>query len=824
MQAESVKPSVSAETYVGVFLIALATLAYELVLTRIFSVTLWYHFAFLAISLAMFGMTVGSLLIYLFPKFFSQEKTQPLMALSAALFAATMPVALLTHSAVPILVDYAFVSSAPGLFAILINCISLAVPFVMGGVCISLALTRFPNQVGKLYACDLIGAAIACFVVVRQLEVTDGPSTILLAATIAAVAAILFAGKDKTSCVRKFSIATCVCLGLLTLLNVALPILQQPSFFRLVWIKGTLAPKPAYEKWNSFSDVRVLGDEQHPYFPWGWGLDPKFITGRVAGSLTEQIDAGAGTAITNFHGDFKEVEYLKYDATNIVHSYKHNANVLVIGVGGGRDVLSALAFGQKSVLGIELNNHILDALTGRFADFAGHLERYKNVRLFNDEARSFITRLNEKFDIIEISLIDTWATTASGAFALAENALYTTEGFDIFLKHLNPDGVLSVSRWYAEYEPVEIYRLLALASASLENIGIKDPRAHLVLVRFKQPNMGSQGMGIGTLLISKAPFTAADLVAISDRAQKLGLQVTLAPTAAMDPNLVKAVSHVEIALQDGTEVNLSPPSDNSPYFFQWAKPSSMINPRFWLQLGSGAHPMQGLAILAALMVILSALLAGCVFLPLIAKGKQPLENKSFVPLCAYFLCIGNGFMFLELSQMQRLTVLLGHPTYGLTVVLFTMLLFSGLGSFFTGMLDKVPLLNKPSFRLALTGVLVILAGVFTEMLLTRYAGSPSPVRIAVAIGLLAPPAFFAGTAFPTGIKLAAAAAAEDLMPWLWGVNGAASVLASVVAVGTSICLGISYTYGLACLFYFAAAIASIASQRKPDPASPAVAQ
>jgi hypothetical protein len=290
---------------------------------------------------------------------------------------------------------------------------------------------------------------------------------------------------------------------------------KEKSVFRIQYSKGGRPDTPPlYEKWNSYSRVRVTGDPRLELPTLGWGLSPAMPRlGRLR-QLQLDIDSNAGTLMTGYNGDLRTVEHLKYDVTNIGYYLRGDRNVLIIGAGGGRDVLSALAFGARSVTAVDINKDIIRTVNHRFGDFTGHLDRDPRVRFVNDEARSFVARSTDQFGTIQISLIDTWAATAAGAFVLSENSLYTVEAWTTFLRHLADDGLLSVSRWYFRDRPAEMYRTTTLAVEALRAIGVADPRSHIAVVRNMRPANASPWDtpdGVGTILVSRRPFTSAEL-------------------------------------------------------------------------------------------------------------------------------------------------------------------------------------------------------------------------------------------------------------------------------------------------------------------------
>ena len=256
------------------------------------------------------------------------------------------------------------------------------------------------------------------------------------------------------------------------------------------------------------------------------------------------IDAAASTVLTDYRGDLKNVDYLRHDLVNFAHHLRPNADVLVVGAGGGRDILSALVFDQKSVTAVEINGNTIAAVNGPFGDFTGHLDRDPRVKFVNDEARSYVGRTESRFDIIQISMIDTWAATSAGAYVLAENSLYTVEAWTNFLSHLTPRGILAVSRWYFRDRPGEVYRMTSLAAAALKELGVPDPRGHILIVRNMGRNAegGSEPDGVGTMLVSREPLSNSDVPTAERVAGEMGFEVVLTPTASIDPAFEKLAS------------------------------------------------------------------------------------------------------------------------------------------------------------------------------------------------------------------------------------------------------------------------------------------
>jgi predicted membrane-bound spermidine synthase len=782
------QPVATKHTYAGLFLITQATLMYEILLTRIFSVTMWYHFAFMAISIAMFGMTAGAVLVYFFPEYFKQERTNDHLGLFSLLFAVSTIISFWIDLRIP------FLTNSP-LRMVSFTYLVTAIPFLFSGICVSLALTRFPLQVSKLYAADLAGAAFGCIALIYSLHITDGPTTVLILTFLTALGSFLFLMRADNRWFRRFAAICCVVLAVLTGANFFLE-RQGSGLFKLRWAKGSVESEPLYERWNSYSRVRVIEDPG-PGRIFGWGLSPILSPVQSVKELKLDIDASAATVLTEFHGDLNSVDFLRYDVTNMVHYIRPGSRVLVIGAGGGRDVLSALVFGQDSIVGVEMNNDILKAVNERFGDFTGHLSRNPKVTFVNEEARSYVAAQREKFGIIQASLIDTYAATAAGAFVLSENSLYTVEAWKMFLEHLEPDGILTFSRWYFP-RPGQVYRLTSIASAALLELGIKHPRDHIVVVVGGQ----SQSIPMGTILVSKKPFSKKDLDAIKDVARKMHFHIALSPRFSLDPIFAAIASGANSsALSETLRMDISPPTDDRPFFFYMQK----MKDAFTTDL-----PEQGvdaLFVLGTLMVLVFVLTLLCIFVPLFLKARHDDRTGSW-PLILYFAAIGFGFLLIEISQMQRLIIFLGHPTYSLSVVLFALLLSSGLGSYLTRNIEPARL-NQDAFRrfMFLLAALVLL-GVITPNIPRFFQGFSNSVRILIAIILLFPAGIFMGMAFPIGMKLVSDEG-DSMKPWLWGINGATSVCASVLAVVIALSFGISATFWCGVAFYVVASIALV---------------
>jgi hypothetical protein len=747
-------------TYAGLFLTTLSLLQLELFLTRIFSVTMWYHFAFMAISLAMFGLAAGAILVEVLNK----RDSEVTLAHTGLAFALTSAACFIIQLYIPADPETELAWTALAFTLI-------AIPFVFGGMVVCIALTRFPGYTESLYAADLAGSAAGCILTIPILNHIHAPTAVILNAGVAALAAAAFSWPLRGK-IRWIASASCVALLIAAAFN------QSAKLVDIRWLKGGKNWHDGiYEKWNALSRIYVRETGQEPF---GWGMSPEYQPTRKLDQLYLNIDSGAATVITKFDGDLGALEHLKYDVTALAHYLRNSTSVLVIGVGGGRDILTSLVFGQRHVTGVEINPDILDVLTGRFADYAGSLQRNPAVTFVHDEARSYVARAPEQYGIIQASLIDTWAATSAGAYVLTENGLYTKEAWMTFLDHLTPDGILTMSRWYYEAQPAETLRLTALATRSLMDMGVADPRQHIMIVR-KQDSSETGQYSVATILVAKEPFSEADIDRIVKISKDMKFLPVLTPHFAERPEFEAASTRGQYEqLMRSYPLNIEAPTDDSPFFFHMLRPRDLLNPSTFQ--GMNQLNLKAVRILGRLLGIVTLLTAAAIIAPLLLRRR--VRETHSARLMIYFAAIGLAFMMVEIGQLERLIVFLGHPIYGLTVVLFVLLIASSCGSFYSYRMSKWFWLLP----------VVLAAFILVSPSLTHSLTAASvPIRIAVSALLLFPSGFFMGMAFPLGIKRALSTHEGAPTAWYWGINGAFSVVSSVLAVIVAVFWGVTMT-------------------------------
>lgn len=786
----------------GVFLITFSSLLFQILQTRIMSVISWYYLAFFAISVAMLGMTVGAVWVYLRREHFQPALLPITLSNFALLTALSMPASM-------ILVFCLITSPALSLTTVVSWALLLtfmAMPYVFAGVVVSLALTRSPFPIGQVYGVDLLGAALGCVSALVLLNLVDGPSAVILAGAISGVSSWAFAASASAEdrqllqskpWWRKPATAVAALLAL-ALFNALSPVGFSPILVKnYVDFSGKYGH---FEKWNSYSRVRV--SRPRMMFPELWGPSPKLPANTLVPEVVIGIDGLADTTeMFHYDGTSNSNAFLQYDLAHLAYHLPGIHKSAVIGIGGGQDILAAHLFGVTDITGVELNPIIVNLYTRDplYSNFA-NLKALPNLKLHVDDARSWFASTNERFDLEQMTVIDTWAATGTGAFSLSENGLYTLEGWRAFLKTLNKDGIFTVSRWYGPGEVDETGRMVGLATAALFDAGVKDARPHLFV---------AANYRLATLVLSKSPFTAEQLRILHEAVREGEFSELLSPDRPSDTMLLRQIveSHDPVSLNrvlDSTYLDLTVPTDERPFFFNQLRIFDL--PGLVTVLRNGRSGVNGvwkgnlIASTVLVMILFLSLIAviATILVPLRSAARQcsrPLALAGSL----YFSLIGMGFMLAEIALLQYFSVYLGHPTYSLGVCLFSLILASGLGSLTSDWLK----LNSRAKLLAWGGLVVASLAVMQWILPSIFQATTNRerlVRIGISLATILPLGFLLGFAFPTGMRLVSAIDTQPT-PWFWGINGATGVLASVLGVIFSMSFGINVTMLIAAACY-----------------------
>ena len=755
----------------GLGLTSFATLLLELALTRLFSVVLFYHFAFLAISIALLGLGAGGVFAYLLKDRLAMFDTRMLAARLCMVNSVVVVVVLEIVLHVPVALEVSW----KNFLRLTVLYLAAAVPFFLTGLLFSVVFAREAPRIPRLYGADLCGGALACLAVVPLLNWLGGPNAIVVAGVALAIAGMIWA---ESRSARRNSGVFALALAALTAAN------YSGRLIDVVYAKGMFRD-PAwveFARWNALSRVEV--DKQ----------------GQAKAVV---IDADASTYIMNadvsrWH-DTDWEKALMSAPPALANVLRPHGEFAIIGPGGGVDVLRAVANGSPSVTGIEINPIIATTIMrGRYADYSQHLYERPDVHIHVTDGRSFLRSTPQHFDVVQMTLVDTWASTAAGAFALSENNLYTVEAFQEYFEHLKPDGMIAITRWEFRH-PREALRVVAVAMDALHCLGVPDPSRNFIVA--SQGELNADGIPV-VVLAKKTPFTPEEenaVVGHCDRYAELD-PLYLPSHPAQNPFSDLIAGNDPYAFARNYAYNVSPVNDNAPFFFFTLKPSQILGEK---GLREGIDWKVNLGVLVLLLVLVISFCAVLVFLilPLALKGRRGGKpRQSPLPLL-YFVAVGLGYILVEIAFIQRFVLFLGHPTYALTVVIFLLMLSSGAGSLFSR--AWLPRVEQGWLPLALVIATLLVYVFLLPSRLAEFVGLAFEYRLVVSGVLLIPLGFVMGMPFPTGLRALAAApvpefpaSSDNAVEWAWAMNAAASVLGSVLAMVIAIQFGLTAT--LAC--------------------------
>jgi len=763
----------------GIGLSSFAALLLELALTRLFSVVLFYHFAFLAISIALLGLGAGGVFAYLKKTWLTRFETGNLAAWLSVANALLIPFVLDVVLRTPVSLEL----SQSNFLRLTVIYIASAIPFFLTGLQFSIIFARESGHIPRLYGADLCGGALACLGIVPLLNFLGGPNTILFAALIAAVAGSVWA---TTADVRRVT---------LTLASVLLGLIAANHSGRLldvVYAKGAFRDPTMVEfaRWNAISRVEV--DRQD---------NAKVIV----------IDADANTFIMN--SDPKNWQNTSWQK-NLMSAPPALVNVLrphgeyaIIGPGGGVDVLRAVANGSPDVTGIEINPIIANTIMrDRYADYSYHLYQRPEVHIHVTDGRSFVRNAKQSFDVVQMTLVDTWASTAAGAFALSENSLYTVEAFQEYFAHLKPDGMIAITRWEFQ-QPREALRVVSVAMEALHRLGVENPAKNFIVV--SEGDLDEDGLPV-VVLAKKSAFSQQEENAIEQHLNRYPNLVALyRPSDAGDnPFSSLIASNNPSAFARQYAYNVAPVNDNAPFFFFTLKLGQILRPQS-LQLGIDWKVNLGVAVLGMVLIISVIAVVAFLVIPLALRQRRRERWERLL----YFVAVGLGYIMVEIAFIQRFVLFLGHPTYALTVVVFLLLLSSGAGS----LASRRWLGQASSAWLPLTiivAALLLYVFILTG-LLNALVGLAFIAKLLVSAALLVPLGFAMGMPFPTGLRALSLVsvdipesrsnhAGENTVEWAWAMNAASSVLGSVLAMVIAIQFGLNITLACGAGAYLAA--------------------
>ncbi len=822
--------------FLSVALLAGSIIAYEITLVRLFSIAQWHHFAHMIISLALLGFGASGTAISLTQRWLmgNQWKSDEIerrfhnaYTICGLLYSISVVGCFVLHQYVPFN-PLMLVWQPSQVLSIFVLYLILSLPFFFGAACIGLALLRFAGNVNRLYFFDLFGSGIGALGIIVTMYLIP-PAQYLTLISAVGFCAVLIANWEswKTRKWRRIVPISGLAAAFIGYL-----------LFNPVSIK--ISPYKGLSSTLNFPDAQVLNERHSPLgvlhvvrseliraVP-GLSLNARQPVQPQLGIFT---DADGMTAITDFRGDLSKLGYLGDTTSALAYHLIEPPRVLVLGAGGGGDVLNALYHGAVSVDAVELNPQVFELVAKEHKDFAGDIYAPDSpypVQVHVAEARGFVRAATKQYDLIQIALLDSVSASAAGTHALSESYLYTVEAFTDLYQHLTPGGIISITRWL-KTPPRDMIRLFGTAVVALEQSDGAVPAQQLAMIR---------GWRTGTLLIKKGTFNAADRAAVQNFCRERSFDLAYYPqmpeveanryNQLTEPIFFRAAQAIlsddREQFYEGYPFNIRPTTDNRPYFFQFLRFDSLV--QMVRTVGRSAIPFIEWGYLLLIATLIQAVLAGVVLIliPLFFLRREDTSaithNSRFTnwQVFVYFLSLGVGFMFIEMSFIQKFLLLLANPTYAVAVVLCAFLLFAGLGSLFSLKLRAIKKLRQPPIAVAI-GMLSVIALVYLQLLppiFHRFLASSDTLKIAVSIGLIAPLAFFMGMPFPLGIDRLQRHH-PHLIAWAWGINGYASVVSAILATCLAIAFGFNVVILLAVGIYLIGGCVHLQMDREITP-------
>lgn len=800
----------------SVGLLSGASLAFEVLIMRLLSIVQWHHFAYMVISLALLGFGASGTFLSLTRRWLSERFTGA-YAINACLFGVAIPVSFALAQRIPFNSLELVWEPRQTLYLSALYLL-LAVPFFCVANAIGLALYRFSDRIDRIYRADLLGAGVGAAAVIGLLFLVHPTTCLRILAGVAVVGAAAVAFEPHPGPRRRRLGTLLLVAGLL--LPWAVPSgwldLQVSQFKDL---SQALQRPEAEVIARESGPMGLLSVVRSPEIPFRHapGLSLAF-PGRLPEQLGVFTDGGSLTVLNRHDPGQGPPEYLDYLTAAAAYHVLDSPSVLVVGAGGGTEVLSALAHGAARVDAVEVNAQMAELVGERFADFTGRLYEAPGVELHVAEARGFLARRQQRWDLIQIALIDSFSAASAGVHASSESTLYTVEALEAMLDRLQPGGVLAMTRWVSM--PLQDnLKLFATAVAALEGRGVPEPERHLVWIRT---------WNTATLLVKESPFEPGELEALR----------TFADDRSFDPAWYPGMPEVQAnrynvleepyfyrgaqallgaeaeSFLDRYKFHVAPATDQKPYFshfFKWRTLPELLELR-----GRGGTPLIQWSYLVVVATLVQAALAGIalILLPLALTRRGAAKIPGTGTMVLYFATLGLAFLFVEIAMIHHLTLFLGHPLHSVAVVLGSFLVFAGLGSGASERLTEHMTEWKwlpPAVRRRAVALPAVAAALVALIYLVALPGIvehgialPDEVRIPLAVLLLAPLAFFMGMPFPLGLTRAGRRHAEWI-PWAWGINGWASVASAVAATLLAMHFGFSAVLGISAGLYLLAA-------------------
>jgi hypothetical protein len=803
MPAEPHRDRLPRSTYAAIALLSVGVLVLQIALNRVFSFTTWHHLAYISVSLALLGFGASGSVLAAFPGLAGARLTRAL-GLYAGLASLGTLLALLAVGSWP--PELGSVLRDAGELARLVATFgAVTAPFFFAGLAIAVALREAGPRVNRLYAWDLVGAGLGCSLAVASMNALGAPGAMIGVAVCFAGAGAIGAGRSDPA-LRNANLALLlIAAALLGPLPRSLPF--APSSDKLMAPFAETGITHA-SHWTALFRTDLIGGRGEEMVGGGYRIAGASPLYEAPGPEFRLIfhDGGAAAILYRFDpADPGPLEMFRHHILTTPYRLLEEPDVLVIGVGGGADVVNAIANGARHVTGVELDPVTVELIRERFADYSGGIFERPDVDLRVGEGRHFLRSTEAGFDLIQMSGVDTLAALSSGAYVLAENYLYTAEAFGELLDRLRPGGLMSVAasdfHWTRGY-PRHALRFCSLAVEALRRRGVREPHAHVAV-------LAGEG-GLFEVVIGREALAPDAVAALEQFAIDEGFELWYLPGRPERQlpefrSMLESAGRQRSGFISRTFLDLRAPTDDRPFFFSFYKWRHLHEHRD--EVDPGHLLATGQLVLVLILAIAVAFSALAIGLPLLRAGGEVRRLPGRWGLLAYFAALGAGFIFAEISTVQRFLLFLGHPTYSLSVILFSFLVSAGGGAAWSGRLPPEPSRVLPRLVAALTITLLAWLWV-TPRIFEALLAAPLPLRVAVTFALCAPLGAILGSFFPYGLRLTSTLS-RDFSAWAWAVNGCLTVVGSVATIMIATTWGFTTVLLLVLVIYWLGALAFV---------------
>ncbi len=790
----------------AILILSAVGIAYQVSLMRVFSIGQWHHFAYMIISIAMLGFGASGTALALARR---RLEGREAACLRLSAFAATVSLVLCYAAAQAVPFEtFQLVSQRVQLWYLLVLYVILAVPFFLVATCITIAFFLGSDAVGRVYAFNMTGSGLGALAVASMLYRVS-PAMVPYVLTMGAGAAylLLFVPHWRRLALAAVPLAV-FGIGLAVWGVVPVRVSEYKGLSFALQLPDAEIVAQAH---SPLSEVTAVSSDMIRETPGQISNYPMSALGELPKQTGLYFDAGAVSPVHRFDGDLEPFTFLDYVTGALPYRLVENPRVLVLGAGGGTDVLAALLQGAEHVTAVEVEPAVFDLLGTVLRDFSGGLYERPDVSPVLAEGRGHLEAQDTRYDLIQVPLFGSYSAAAAGVMALNESYVYTVEALELYLNRLNPGGVLALTCWL-KTPPRDAIKLFATAVEACERAGIADPAQHMAFIR---------SWNNATIVVTRDPLTNAQIEAIrqfsADRYLDLDYYPGIQPEEVNRYTIMEEPTYYEAALAilsperdafyDDYLFYVRPATDNRPYFFRFLKWDTL--PELWRGMGTTWMPFVEWGYVVLLGTILQGFIVSIVLilLPVLALARGRAVPGSRTWTLVYFTGLGLSYMFMEIAFIQIFMRFLAYPIYAVTVVLTGFLIFSGMGSYFANTIAidrKAIAVRRAVTALALLSVAYAIT---LPILFSMGAGWSDPIKIGVSILFLAPLAFCMGLPFPSGLQLISRSP-NALVPWAFAINGCASVLGATLATLTAVHLGFHLVIAAAILLYAVSALSA----------------